>query len=147
MDDNGRRIILDVVFDTAVTETLKAFHSEGFDMASTLDVRSYLQHHVHHECRRYLLFNFLLPQVTLEALQHDPELGAVLQTTIAVYELPDGETAVVARPSVAHAMTDWGERVSSPVLAALADRAGERLARALDRLRRAPVGVRRERLT
>ena len=70
----------------------------------------------------------------LEALQHDPEMGTVLPTAIAIYELPDGETAVAASPALAPVASDFGWRDDRPSLAAIADRARERVARALDRL-------------
>jgi uncharacterized protein (DUF302 family) len=146
MNDTSRCIVLDAPFEASVNATLDAVRAEGFDVASTLDMRQYLARNVHHDCRRYLLLNLLLPQVTLEALQFDPELGPVLLTTIVIYELPDGEAALVARPSLAPVLTDAGERAASHVLADLADRAAERLARALDRLRKAPVAVRSVRL-
>ena len=139
MDDYGRRVILDVPFDRAVGATSHAFRAEGFDLLATLDIRNYLARNAHHDCRRYLLLTGLLPQLTLEALQHGPEIGAVLPTVIAIYELPDGETAVAASPALAPVMSDLGWRAGQPALAAIADRAGERVARALDRLQHAPV--------
>jgi uncharacterized protein (DUF302 family) len=134
MDDYGRRLILDVPFEQAVTETTKALRAEGFDLVSTVDIRDYLARSAHHECRRYLLFGALLPQLTLDALRHDPEIGTILPTAIAIYELPDGETAVTANPSLAPVASDFGWRAGRPAMAAIADRGGERLARALDRL-------------
>ena len=96
MDDYGRRIILDVPFDQALARTSVALHHEGFDVVAIVDVRDYLAQNAHHECRRYVLLEALLPQVTLDALQHDSGTGPMLPTTIAIYELPDGETAVAA---------------------------------------------------
>jgi uncharacterized protein (DUF302 family) len=143
MTDISRCIVLDAPFEASVTATLEAFRAEGFDLASTFDLREYLARSAHHDCRRYLLLNLLLPRVTLEALQLDPELGPLVLTTIVIYELPDGEAAVIARPSLAPAVVDVGERAASHALAELADRAAERLAHALDRLRTAPVVARR----
>ena len=134
MDDYGRRIILDVPFDQAVTQTAHALHAEGFDVIATIDVRDYLARSAHHECRRYLLLEALLPQVTLDALQHDSGLGPMLPTTIAIYELPDGETAVAASPALAPVALDFGWRAERPAIAAIADRVAERLARTFARL-------------
>jgi len=134
MDDYGRRLILDVPFEQAVTETSKALRAEGFDLVSTIDIRDYLARSAHHECRRYLLFGAMLPQLTLDALRHDPEIGTMLPAAIAIYELPDGETAVAANPPLAPVASDFGWRAGRPAIAAIADRGGERLARALDRL-------------
>jgi uncharacterized protein (DUF302 family) len=134
MDDYGRRITLDIPFDQAVKEASKAFRAEGFDLVSTLDLRGYLARNAHHECRRYVLLEALLPQFTLEALQHDPGIGPILPTTIAVYELADGETAVSASPALAAIAFDFGWRAGRPEVAALADRVSERVARAIGRL-------------
>src|SRR6476469_9663875 len=101
MDDYGRRITRDIPFDRAVKEATKAFQAEGFDLVSTLDLRGFLLKKADHECRRYVLLEALLPQLTLAALQHDPGMGPILATTIAVYELADGETAVSASPALA----------------------------------------------
>lgn len=139
MDDYGRRIILDAPFEQAVTETSKALRAEGFDLVSTIDIRDYLARNAHHECRRYLLVGALLPQLTLDAVRHDPDIGTILPTTIAIYELPDGETAVAANPSLAPAASDFGWRAGRPAVAAIADRGAERLARALDRLQHFPA--------
>jgi uncharacterized protein (DUF302 family) len=134
MDDCCRRLILDIPFAQTVARTWEAFRAEGFDLVSTLDVRNYLARSAHHECRRYLLLTALLPQLTLDALQHGPEFGAILPTLIAIYELPDGETAIAASPALASVMSDLGWRAETPAMAAIADRAAERLAHALDRL-------------
>jgi hypothetical protein len=60
----------------------------------------------------------------------------VLPATIAVYELADGETAVVAAEPFAPMLEDRGWRESAPALAALADEESQALARALERLER-----------
>jgi hypothetical protein len=58
----------------------------------------------------------------------------MLPTTIAIYELPDGETAVAATPALAPVAFDFGWRAGRPAVAAIADRAAERLARTFARL-------------
>ena len=118
MEDYGRRIILDIPFEQAVTQTSHALHAEGFDVVATVDVRHYLARSAHHDCRRYLLLEALLPQVTLDALQHDSGLGPMLPTTIAIYELADGETAVAASPALAPVAFDLGWRAGRPAIAA-----------------------------
>ena len=142
MDDYGRRITLDIPFDRAVHEASKAFQAEGFDLVSTLDVRDYLARHAHHECRRYVLLDALVPQFTLEALQHDAGIGPMLPSRIAVYELADGETAVSVSPALAAVADDFGWRAGRPEIAAIADRASERVARAFARLHQIGVQAR-----
>lgn len=134
MGEYGRQIVLDVPFERAVAQASDAIRAEGFDLVSTIDLRDYLAQHAHHDCRRYVLFTALLPELTLDALREDPESGPLLPATIAVFELPDGETAISASPSLSPVLYEFGWRAGRPELAAIADRAGERLARALDRL-------------
>jgi uncharacterized protein (DUF302 family) len=140
MGEYGRRIVVDIPFERAVAETSEAIRAEGFDLVSTIDLRDYLAKHAHHDCRRYLLFGALLPQLALDALREDPELGPLLPTTIAIYELPDGETAVAASPSLSPVVFEFGWRAGRPAVAAMADRVSERLAHAFDRLQRAAAG-------
>jgi uncharacterized protein (DUF302 family) len=134
MEDYGRRISLDIPFEQAVAQTSRALHAEGFDVIATIDVRDYLARNAHHDCRRYVLLQALLPQVTLDALQHDIGIGPMLPTAIAIFELPDGETAVAASPALAPVAFDFGWRAGQPAIAAIADRSAERLAHALARL-------------
>lgn len=145
MDDYGRRLTLDVDFELAVAETSQVFREEGFDVVARLDVRDYLARTLHHECRRYVLLEALAPELTLDALRHDPGIGPILPITIAVYELADGETAVAVSPPFAPVMSDFGWRAGRPDMAAIGDRAGDQLAQALDRLqqmaRRSPPAV------
>ena len=136
MDDYGRRVILDVPFELAVAETSQVLREEGLDVVARFDVRDYLVRTLHHECRRYMLLEALSPELTLEALQHDPGIGPILPVTVGVYELADGETAVVASPPLAPVLSDFGWRAATPALATIGDRASEQLAQAFDRLQR-----------
>ena len=136
MDDYGRRVILDVPFELAVAETSQVLREEGLDVVARFDVRDYLVRTLHHECRRYMLLEALAPELTLEALQHDPGIGPILPVTVGVYELADGETAVVASPPLAPVLSDFGWRAATPALATIGDRASEQLAQAFDRLQR-----------
>jgi hypothetical protein len=63
-------------------------------------------------------------------------VGAILPITIAVYELADGETAVVVSEPFAPVLADRGWREAAPRLARLADQESQLLARALSRLQR-----------
>jgi uncharacterized protein (DUF302 family) len=135
MADYGRRVVIDAPFDRAVAETSDAFRAEGFCLLSTIDVRDYLARKADHECRRYLLLSACLAELTLEVLQHDPEAGAMMQTAVAIFELPDGETAVTVSPAFQGLAADFGWRAEKPEMAAIADRAAGYVARAIDRLR------------
>lgn len=136
MDDYGRRVVLDVPFQLAVAETSQVLREEGLDVVARFDVREYLVRTLHHDCRKYVLLEALAPDVTLEALQHDPGTGPILPITVAIFELADGETAVMASPPLAPVLSDFAWRETAPALATIGDRASEQLAQALDRLKR-----------
>jgi uncharacterized protein (DUF302 family) len=136
MDDYGRRVILDIPFELAVTETCQVFREEGLDVVTRFDVRDYLARTLHHDCRRYTLLEALAPEWTLEARRHDPSIGPILPVTVAIFELADGETAVVASPPFAPVLSDLAWREATSALATIGDRASDQLARVLDRLQR-----------
>jgi uncharacterized protein (DUF302 family) len=136
MDDYGRRIILDIPFELAVAQTSQVLREDGLDVVSRFDVRDYLARTLHHECRRYVLLEALAPEFTLETLQHDPSVGPMLPVMVGIFELADGETAVIASPSLAPVLSDLAWRETTPGLATIGDRASEQLAQALDRLQR-----------
>jgi len=87
------------------------------------------------ERRTVYLLDVWSPDAALEALGQDFEVGTILPTRFAVYELDDGNTAVVASEPFSRmaAEPDW--RRHAPRLAAIADRETEQIARVLGRLR------------
>jgi uncharacterized protein (DUF302 family) len=136
MDAYGRRVVLNVPFRLAVAETSQVLREEGLDVVARFDVREYLVRTLHHDCRRYMLLEALAPELTLEALQHDPGVGPILPITVGIFELADGDTAVIASPPLAPVLSDFGWREATPALAAIGDRASEQVAQVLDRLER-----------
>jgi len=131
METYGRHVVIDQPFDRALTEVLRVLHEHGFDVTGQLNVRDYLRRALHHDFRRYVLLQTISPQLMLDALSHDLGAGTMVPTTIAVYELADGETAVLAGEPLAPVLADYGWQLDAPQLAELADRASEQLAAAL----------------
>lgn len=136
MEDYGRRVVVDLPFDRALIDIIDALRQEGIHVLSRFDVRDYLKRTLHHDFRRYTLLQAATPQLTLDALHEDLAAGAILPITIAVYELADGETAIVVSEPFAPVLADRGWREAAPRLARLADDEGELLARALSRVQR-----------
>jgi uncharacterized protein (DUF302 family) len=134
VDRYGRRIVVDLTFEMALTETIRALRDESLDLVGCMDVRALLDRTLHHDFRRYVLLEVVSPAVTLAALRQDLEVGAALPTTVAVFELADGETAVVVAEPFSGLGSDPEWRRAAPALAALADQACEQLARTLSRL-------------
>jgi hypothetical protein len=69
--------------------------------------------------------------VAFDALRLTLDAGPLLTTTLAIYELADGQTAIATRESLAPVADDPAWRRQSPALAALADRERERISRAI----------------
>ena len=137
MQDYGRRVVVDLTFDRAVHETVEAFQAEGLDILGRVDVSDYAQTRLHHDLRRYVLLQALPASLTIEALQHDLDAGPMLTATVAIYELADGETAIVAAEPFAPLLADPAWQMAAPELARVADQESEQVARALMRLQHA----------
>ena len=134
MDDYGRRIIIDSSFERTVDEAIQAFSEEGLDVISSFDVRDYLRRRLLHDFRRYVLLQVSAPRLMFEALRDNLGVGAILPVTIAIHELADGETAVVASEPFGPVLSDISWREAAPALAKLADEESDQVARALARL-------------
>lgn len=134
MESYGRHIVVDRPFEKALNEVLRVLGERGLDVTGQLNVREYLRYSLHHDFRRYVLLQVTSAQVMLEALSHDLGAGTMLPVTIAVYELADGETVVQVGEPFAPVLSDRGWQHEDPDLAALADRASEQLAGALESL-------------
>ena len=136
MEDYGRRLVIDRPFDRALIAVMRVLHEEGWDLTGRFNVREYLRRKLHHDFRRYALLEATSPQLMLDALRQDLDVGAILPVTIAVYELADGETAVVVSEPFAPVLSNQAWRQAVPDLASLADQESDQLARALARLQR-----------
>jgi uncharacterized protein (DUF302 family) len=139
MSDYGRRLVIDADFETTVGAVCRAIRDEGLQVLARTDVREHFWRHLSRDFRHYALIDAWSPDLALEALQQDLAVGAILPTRFAVYELADGETAVVATEAMAPSADEgaWHERV--PALGAIADRERECVARVLDCLQHASL--------
>ena len=138
MQDYGRRIVVDLTFDRAVHETVEAFQAEGLDITGRVDVSDYAQSRLHHDLRRYVLLQALPAGLTIAALQHDLDAGPMLTASVAIYELADGETAIVAAEPFAPLLGDPAWQIAAPELAKIAEQESELVARALMRVQHVP---------
>lgn len=139
MDDYGRRIVLDLGFEATADSLGQAMRAEGLRALARVDVREHFGRELGHDFRRYVLIQAWSPDLALNALRRDLAAGTSLITSFALYELADGETAVVAQRPLASVTDDSGWRRDVPALAAIADREGDRIARVLDRLQRSSL--------
>ena len=136
MRDYGRRLVIDSTFDRAVDLAIEALRREGLHIIGCVDLQDYARRRLRHDLRQYVLLQALPAQLTIDALQHDLDAGTVLPVTVAIYELADGETAVVTGEPFAPLLADRAWQAAAPDLATIAERESRQLARALTRLQR-----------
>ena len=144
MSDYGLRIVVDNKIDAVVSILNDALRAEGMEPMAQIDVREQFARELSHDFRRYVLVHAWSPEIARDALRHNLDVGTVLPAAIALYELADGETVIVANRPFAPFEDDYQWRATSPVLATIADREIQRLARVIDRIvdgaaRKAPV--------
>jgi len=140
MTTYSRRIVLESDYETALGDLSRALKDEGLQVIARIDVRDHCWRNGH-DFRRYLLLEAWSPDLAFEALRQTLDAGPLLTTTLAVYELADGETAVTIRESLAPFADDEALRQAEPWLAAVADQERERVTRALARVTRAKTAA------
>src|SRR4026209_375796 len=96
MTDYGRRIVLDRGFAATLADVSRALREEGLQTVGRFDVRHHFLQTQRHDFRRYFMIQAWSPELALEALTANLDVGTSLLATFAIYELADGETAVVA---------------------------------------------------
>ena len=136
MENYGRRLVIDRPFHTTLAALTEALGGEDLDVIGRVDVREVMKRSLHRDVRQYEVLQVAAPQLLLEVLREDLGAATVLPAAVAVFELADGEPAVIVSEPFAGLVNDEAWRAGAPHLAAIADRECERLARALDRLQR-----------
>ena len=137
MTDYGRRIVVDLDFETALSELSQAIREEGLVAIARVDLRDHFWRDLGREFRRYFLIDAWTCELAFDALRLDLEVGTILAATFAIYELPDGETAVIAKAPLSEAAADPDWRSRAPALAPIADRQRDQVARVVARLQHA----------
>jgi uncharacterized protein (DUF302 family) len=134
MSNFGRRLVIDLPFEAALGETTRALRAEGFEVLARIDVRDQFRRGLGHDFRQYYVLEAWSSQLAVEALAHELDAGTLLPTRVVVYELADGETAVVIAPPLWPLREDFGWRAGAPELAEMADIECSRAARVADRI-------------
>lgn len=88
MTDYGRRLVIDMEFERALTETTHAIGHEGMQIVARTDVRDRFWRDLGHDFRRYYLLEAWSPELAFEALRHSLDIGAILPTTFASSSSP-----------------------------------------------------------
>ena len=117
---------LNLPFEVAVNAITAALKTEGFGILTEIDVQATLKKKLDVPFRRYLILGACNPPLAYEALQNEREIGLLMPCNVIVYEDDAGKTVVsIADPQAMVAIT------GAPALAAMADKARNKLARAL----------------
>ena len=129
--DYGRRIVVDLNFEATLGHLSRVLREEGLFALARIDVRDHFMRDQRHMFRLYEIVEAWSPDVAVETLSHHLDAGLVLPTRFVVYELADGETAVLASEPLSSMASRPRWRAEFPDLALVADREAERVARAM----------------
>lgn len=133
--DYGRRIIVDLDFETAVREVNRAIREERLQVLARIDVRDELYRHQRHLFRQYLIIEAWSPDLAVKTLARHLDAGLMLPTRVVLHELASGETAVLTSEPLSPLASHPRWREDFPGLADIADEERGRIARVLDRVR------------
>lgn len=117
-----------VGFDDAVQRVTDALKEEGFGVLTEIDVQATLRKKLDADFRRYVILGACNPQLAHRALGAELAIGLLLPCNVVVWEEDGGSVVSIAKPEAMF------EIVGRPDVQPVADEAGERLRRALDRL-------------
>lgn len=104
----------------------EALAAEGFGILSEIDVQAKLEEKLGQDVGPYKILGACNPPLALQAIDLDPDVGALLPCNVLLRANPDGGTDVVA------ADPETMLSIASDELADIAADAKQRLRRALD---------------
>ena len=119
---------LDMSFDDALARARTALADEGFGVVSEIDIQATLNAKLGVDREPYTILGACNPQLADQALNIEPQLGALLPCNVCVFVL-NGQTYVSAISA-----EDMFGVVKNPTLAPVAGEIGARLGQALGRI-------------
>ncbi|MFB6142105.1 MAG: DUF302 domain-containing protein [Halorientalis sp.] len=87
---------VDGEFDDVVERTRDALSDAGFGVLCDIDVQETLAEKLNEEFRKYRILGACNPPLAHQALEEEPQLGALLPCNVVVYETEAGGTRVSA---------------------------------------------------
>ena len=123
----GRTV--DLGFEEARRKVEESLKAQGFGILTEIDVKSTMKQKLDVDFRRYAILGACNPPLAHEALEAEIEIGLLLPCNVILYETDEGRTRVAAADPKA-----MMEVTGSPALEGVAQRARERLEKALEAL-------------
>jgi len=87
---------VDGEFDDVVQQTTDELAGEGFGVLCDIDVQETLKQKLDEEFRRYRILGACNPELAHQALETEPQIGALLPCNVIVYESDDDTVGVSA---------------------------------------------------
>ena len=118
-------VTVDDDFDHVVTRVTEALGSEGFGVLSDIDVQATLKAKLDVDRSAYRILGACNPPYANQALQADPEIGALLPCNVIVRQDSDGVRVACMDPAAVLSLVDH------PAVADLASDVRSRLERVI----------------
>jgi len=120
---------VDAGFDEAVERVTEELKKEGFGILTEIDVKETLKKKLDVDFRPYRILGACNPPFAYEALQAEPNIGAMLPCNVIVQQLEDGKVEVAAVDPIASMSA-----VENPALASVAEKVQAKLKKVIDSL-------------
>jgi uncharacterized protein (DUF302 family) len=124
------RTFAELGFDEAIEKVTAALKEEGFGVLTEIDIKATFKAKIDVDFRPYKILGACNPQLAYQALQGEPQVGALLPCNAVVAEAEDGNGVMISLISAKKMF----ELVDDERVAPIADEVDARLARVLERL-------------
>jgi uncharacterized protein (DUF302 family) len=115
---------LDTPYEQALERIETALKEQGFGIITEIDIRQTFKVKLDRDFRKYAILGACNPNLAIQALGAEPQVGLLLPCNVIVYEDDDGAGSTV---SVVDPLGMLGD-IDTPELRAVADDAHARLA-------------------
>jgi len=120
---------IDAGYDEAIERVTEELKKEGFGILTEIDVKETLKKKLDVDFRPYRILGACNPPFAYEALQAEPNIGAMLPCNVIVQQLEDGKVEGSAVDPIASMSA-----VENPALAGVAEKVQTKLKKVIDSL-------------